>query len=75
MDARPFDTINDILRCLSLVQSLYEDRNAPNWRKREPTHMRLSGTDKLSNDSALAQHFLGLYGVAVMQPLRYMKKI
>ena len=47
MDARPFDIIHDILRCLSLVQSLFEDRNAPIWRKREPTHMRLSGTEGL----------------------------
>ena len=29
MDGRPFDTINDILRCLSLVQSLLKSRNAP----------------------------------------------
>ena len=44
IDARPFDTIHDILRCLSLVQFLLEDRNAPIWRKREPTHIRLSGS-------------------------------
>ena len=31
MDARPFDTINDILRCLSLAQSLLKGRNAPIW--------------------------------------------
>ena len=34
MDARPFDTIHDIIQCLSLVQSLLEDRNVPIWRKR-----------------------------------------
>ena len=32
MDARPFDTINDILRGLSLAQSLLKRRNAPIWR-------------------------------------------
>ena len=47
MDARPFDSILDILRCLSPVQSILEDQNAPIWRKREPTHMRLSRTDRL----------------------------
>ena len=47
MDARAFDTVHEILRCLSLVKSLLEDRNAPIWRKREPTHMGLSGTDGL----------------------------
>ena len=47
MDTRPFDTIHDILRCISLVQSLFEDRNAPIWRKREPTHMKLLRTDRL----------------------------
>ena len=47
MNAQPFDTIHDILRWLSLVQPLQEDRNAPIWRKREPTHMRLSRTDRL----------------------------
>ena len=30
--ARPFDTIHDILRCLSLAQSLLKGRNAPIWR-------------------------------------------
>ena len=47
MDARPFDTINDILRCPSLVQSLLKGRNVPIWRKREPTHMRQAGTERL----------------------------
>ena len=47
MDSQFFDPTHDILRCLSLVQSIYEDRNAPRWEKREPTHMRLSGTDRL----------------------------
>ena len=46
--ARPFDTIHDILQCLSLVQSGLKDRNAPIWRKREPTHMSMTGTDRLS---------------------------
>ena len=32
MDARPFDTIHDILRCLSFVQSLFKDENTPIWR-------------------------------------------
>ena len=31
-DARPFDTIHDILRCLCLIQSLLKGRNAPIWR-------------------------------------------
>ena len=48
MDARPFDTIHDILRRLSLVQYLLKGRNAPIRCKREPTHMRLSGTDRLT---------------------------
>ena len=47
MDARPFDTIHDI-RCLSLAQSLLKRRNTSIWRKREPTHMRLSGTGGLN---------------------------
>ena len=47
--ARPFDTIHDILRSLSLVQSLLKDRNSPNWRHRAPTHMNLSGTEGLSH--------------------------
>ena len=46
MDARPFDTIHDIL--LSLVESLLKGRNASIWRKREPTHMRLSGAHELN---------------------------
>ena len=40
--ARPFDTIHDNLRYLSLVQSLLKGRNASLWCLREPTHMRLS---------------------------------
>ena len=32
MDAPNFDTVHDILRCLSLVQSLLKGRNAPIWR-------------------------------------------
>ena len=44
-----FDTIHDILRSLSLVQSLPKGRNALIWRQREPTHMRLPGTDGLSH--------------------------
>ena len=48
MDARPFDPIHDVLRCLSLVQSLLKGRNAPIWRKREQTHMRLLETDRLT---------------------------
>ena len=30
--AQPFDTIHDILRSLSLLQSLLKGRNSPNWR-------------------------------------------
>ena len=45
--ARPFDTISDILRSLSLVQSLLKARNSPNWRERAPTHMNLSVTEGL----------------------------
>ena len=37
---RPFDSIHDILRSLSLVEFLLEGRNAP-------THMILSRTDGL----------------------------
>ena len=47
-DVRPFDTTFDILRCLSLVKSLVKGQNAPIWRIRKPTHMRLSGTDGLT---------------------------
>ena len=47
-DARPFDAIHDLLRCLRLVQSLLIGRNAPIWRKRELTHMRLSGAEGLN---------------------------
>ena len=50
MDARPFDTIHDFLRCRSLVRSLLKGRYAPIWRKREPTYMRLLGTDWLRLD-------------------------
>ena len=51
MVARHFDAIHDILRCLGLVQYLLKRQNAPIRRKREPTHMRLSGTDRLTNVS------------------------
>ena len=47
MDARPFDTIHDILRWLSLVLYVLEDRNAPIWRKREATHMLPEGSNRL----------------------------
>ena len=43
----PFDTIHDILRCLSLAQSLLERWNSPIWRMRELTHIKLSGTAEL----------------------------
>ena len=46
--AWPFHTIHDNLRSLSLVQYLLKGRNAPNWLKRAPTHMNLSGTKKAS---------------------------
>ena len=49
VDARRFDTIHVILRCLGLAQALLKGRNAPNWRKRAPTHMTLSGTDGLNH--------------------------
>ena len=49
MDARPSDTTHDILWWLSLVQSLFKGRNVPIWRKREPTQMKLSGTDRLNS--------------------------
>ena len=32
IDARRLDTLHDILRCFSFVQSLFKDRNAPIWR-------------------------------------------
>ena len=47
---RLFDTIHDILRSLSLAQSLLKGRNSPNWRERAPTHLNLSGTEGLSTD-------------------------
>ena len=42
---RPFDTINDVLRPVSLVEHLIKAQNEPIWGQREPTHMRLSETD------------------------------
>ena len=33
-DARPFDTIHNILQCVNLVQSILRDRNVPIWRIR-----------------------------------------
>ena len=48
--AKPFYTTHEIIRSLSLVQSLHKGRNAPLWRKREPTHVRLSGTDGLNDN-------------------------
>ena len=47
IDVRSFDTTHDILRWLSLVQSLLIGRNAPILGKRELMHMKLSGTDWL----------------------------
>ena len=32
MDARTFDTTNNVLWCLSFVQSLFKDENTPIWR-------------------------------------------
>ena len=55
--ARRFDTIYNILRPPSLVQSLLTGQNAPIGRKLEPTHMRLSGTDGLKNYSAFFRYF------------------
>ena len=46
---RLFDTINDLLRSPSLVQSLLKGRKAPIWRQRAPTLMILSGTDGLKS--------------------------
>ena len=46
--ARPFGTIHNILRSLSLVESILKGRIAPIWCQREPTHMRLSGADGLT---------------------------
>ena len=45
--AQPFDSIHDALRSLSPVQYLLECRPVPIWRLREPTHIRLPGTDGL----------------------------
>ena len=49
LEKRPpdVDTMLDILRSLGLARSLFKGRNAPIWRKREPTHMRLPVTDGL----------------------------
>ena len=46
-DARRFGIFQGILRPLSLAKALLKEQNTPNWRLREPTHMTLSGTDKL----------------------------
>ena len=45
---RHFETIQDILQSLSLVESLLKGRNAPIWLQRDPTHKRLSVTEGLS---------------------------
>ena len=40
---------------------LLKGRNAPIWRKREPTHMKMSGADRLSLNNILnlaGIHFL-----------------
>ena len=47
--ARPFDTIHGIIRCLSLVQSLFKGPNASIWHQRGPMRMKLSGTDELTH--------------------------
>ena len=41
-----FENIRDILRSLSLVQSLFGGLNAPIWYRWEPTHMRRSRTER-----------------------------
>ena len=55
--ARPFDTIHDIPRSLSLAESLLKGRNTPILRQREPTQMRLPGTDGLNLDSHLRKSY------------------
>ena len=45
MDARPFDTIHDVLWCLSLVQSLFKDRNAP-IRRIQNRRVKISTKEK-----------------------------
>ena len=61
MDARNFDTINDILRYLSLVQSLLKGRNTSIWRQRAPTPLRLSGTDGLSVTKGTSSKVIALW--------------
>ena len=48
IEARLFDTNHNILRCLSLAQSVLKGGKVPIWRMRAPTLMRLSGTDGLN---------------------------
>ena len=57
MDARLFDNIHDILRCISLVQSLLEALLAQIWPKQEPQHMRLLVTDRLTLQNLLQGHY------------------
>ena len=42
---------------LSVEQSILKGRNAPIWRQREPTHMNLSGTDRLEIKNILNGRF------------------
>ena len=56
--ARPFDTINEILRSLGLAQSLLKSRNAQIWRKREPLYLTLLGTHGLIKNRCSLQSFL-----------------
>ena len=46
--ARRLDTIQNILRSLGLAQSFLKGWNSLIWRKREPTHTKLSGTNGLN---------------------------
>ena len=55
--ARPFDTINDIFRSLSLVQTLLKDRKTPIRRQQERTHMRQPETDVLIIKSKITKYF------------------
>ena len=72
--ARPFETIHDILRSLSLVQSLPKARNSPNWRQRAPTHSNMSGTEGFKAEKIIFMNTIHLTLKLRLSTHRPMKK-
>ena len=63
--ARHFDTTHEIKRSLSLVKSLFKGRNAPIWRQRDQTHLRLSGTDWLKRKLILYLIIVPVFAIII----------